>query len=134
MRIFKLSTIKEKLIASIVVTYLFILIISLGGLYVYEMSRFKREISNQLWMLTQAIDESLKVAISFNDLVQISTLLNTFKVDQNIRFATVFDPDGKVLSRYMRDKNDNYENVQQMSPKDIPKTIINVNKIKFVKQ
>ena len=71
----------------------------------YDSSDFMQRKIKRLSILAESISLNLTASISFNDKISANEVINTLKVDENIKQAGLFLPNNELFTQSRFDKN-----------------------------
>ncbi len=99
---FKHLSIRLKIIILIVFISSITLIISAFLFFLYDKSEFKAKTLRDLTILAEIIGNNNTAALTFNDQKSAKELLNSLKAEKQIKYAAIFNKEGKKLSEYIK--------------------------------
>jgi PAS domain S-box-containing protein len=103
MQIFQNTPIRRKQTLIIMLTSTVALLIACAAFIAYDTVTFRRELSERVTILADAVGNNCAAAIDFNDLKAAEETLTAFRADDNIVSACVYSRDGRVFAIYQRD-------------------------------
>jgi len=103
MRFLKNISIRRKQTMIMMLTSSFALLLACAAFIAYETVTFRRELSQRVAILADAIGNNCAAAIDFNDPKTARETLAGLRADGNIVSACVYSRDGRVFAVYQRD-------------------------------
>jgi signal transduction histidine kinase/DNA-binding response OmpR family regulator len=99
---FKNASIQTKLAFLILFATLFALVLAFAGFGLYEQSKFRHDIAQEVSTLAGTLGANIAVSIAFDDSKTATDMLAALRADPNIQAACLFDNLGKVFATYRR--------------------------------
>jgi signal transduction histidine kinase/CheY-like chemotaxis protein/HAMP domain-containing protein len=96
-------SIRRKQTLIIMLTSSIVLLLACAAFIAFDTVIFRRELSERITVLADAIGNNCAAAIDFNDLKAAEESLAALRADNNIVSACVFSRDGQVFAVYQRD-------------------------------
>ncbi len=102
MKIFRKLSIKYKLTFVVLLTAAIGLTLAGSASLSYDRIMQKRALAEEMQILSQVVALRSAAALSFSDQKNATANLNTLKVSRSIRFACMYDSDGKVFVKVVQ--------------------------------
>ncbi len=102
---FKDISIKYKIIFVVISTSLIALLLSGITFFIYDKEEFKIKTIKDLSILADVIGHNSSAAVTFNDSIASSEILNTLRFNKHIREAEIIMPDNSILTQYNKDNS-----------------------------
>ncbi len=103
MRIFQNASIRRKQTLIIMLISSVALLLACAAFIIYDTVTFRRELSERVTILADAIGNNCAAAIDFDDAKGAGETLAALRADNNIVSACIYFRDGRVLAVYQRD-------------------------------
>ncbi len=103
MTAFKDISIKHKLRVIITSTSITVLLVSSLTFLAYDLSVFRRSMTNDLTILADVVGANITAALTFKDPGSAREILQGLKAQPNIIAARIYSAEGKVFAEYVRD-------------------------------
>lgn len=97
--------IKHKLTIIIMLTSIFVLLLTATGFLIYEIIGFKKTMVSDLTSLAEVIGRNCTAALSFNDEKSAYETLSALSAKPNVTTACIYTKEGRIFARFQSPKS-----------------------------
>jgi len=97
--------IKRKLTIIIMLTSIFVLLLTAAGFLIYEIIGFKKTMVSDLTSLAEVIGRNSTAALSFNDGSSAHETLSALSAKPNVTTACIYTKEGRIFARFQSPKS-----------------------------
>ena len=101
---FKLRSIKDKLVTVILIISIFVLLVGFGIITYNDIRIFRQEMINNVDLMTRIIGDNSITALSLKDKSLAEQTLSRLQAIPQIKYAALYDKDGNLFAEYSQEE------------------------------